>query len=271
MGTYDLRICNPATFSSLFEVQGNGFGGAYGSYANKYLELMKQLNLTVKVDDSNIEVGERIGDTDMYDGCLGMLQRGEADMIASGVDYPMDIVNVTQGLIILDEKVAFMGGFQRPLANKIADFSRSVYAFDWKVYLLIFIYVLTFAFVFKIRSCVVIRVLTSMTPITKKDTRLVRRRKKLLYQRIKRRFMPPNLIDIIRHYNKSNFLSANSSFSKVMIMTISLFSLSTFAYFESRLNTQLVVPNNVILYETYDQLMKSGVRPLFVKGTTDTK
>ena len=68
------------------------------------------------------------------------------------MDYPLDIVNVSQGFIMFDERVTFAGVFARPNSVKKADFSRSIYAFHWSIYLLIASYLVLFAVVFKARS-----------------------------------------------------------------------------------------------------------------------
>lgn len=264
-----IRVCNPTLFSSILESDHHRLTGIFAPNVYEYSVLLERItNLTAYFDASYPGIGRRIGDTEEFDGCLGKLQRGEMDLIPAPINYGMDIVNVSQGFIAFDEKVSFMGAFARPNATKPADFARSLYAFEYSTYLLIIVYLIMFHLVFVIRRKILIRRVTKLIlsmrqhrankllPTT--DAKL----RQVYYNRI-------SLADVLRHFLQSNFIEAKSNSLTVLVSTLTLFSFLTMAYFTSRLNTELVVPEKAKMYENYDQIMKAGVKPVFMRGMTN--
>lgn len=268
-GPPQITVCSPAVFPYLMEIHGNKFFGTYGVLINEYIEVISKIfNATVKLEEEKDGIGDRINNSDFYNGCLGKMQSGQADIIASGMNYPLDVVNVSQGLIFLDEKTSFVGAFERPVANKPADFARSVYAFDWSVYLLIVVYLIMFTIFFRIRRIVIIRLFASCSRAKRWNNCQREKARKALLKKIKNQIKSPTLCDVIRHYIRSNFMQPGSIYSRVLVITIGSFSFITFACLNSRLNTELVIPTKVNIYDTYDQIMQAGVRPMFLKGTS---
>ena len=110
-----LEICYPTAFPILLESNDNRLSGVFSSYAVSYLEFSRHIfNSSIVVQDENPGVGHQVSEDGKYDGCLGKLQRGEADFMANAIDYPLDIVNVSQGHTAFDEQIAFTGAFARP-------------------------------------------------------------------------------------------------------------------------------------------------------------
>ena len=122
MGEKNIVACAPIVLPFFLDLTNNKVTGFFAPYVNTYLEVIeKVLNATALIHVSKTGLGERIGDSDSYDGCLGELQRGEADIIGQAMNYPLNIVNVSQGFIAFDEQVAFSGVFPRPDSVKAAD------------------------------------------------------------------------------------------------------------------------------------------------------
>lgn len=267
----EVRACNPAKFEGLLETSpgSHKFAGGLSTITNRYLFMMAEtVNITPVFDGTYPGVGSRIGDSDFYDGCLGQLQRGETDIMVAGMDYPVDLVNVTKGMIFLEEKTAFIGVFPRPQANNIADFARSIYSFHWSVYLLILIFLLIFNILFEIRHRIIIYMSRPITIRKKKKSvsfYVPLNDEKVLENDASRRI---TILNIIRHYLRASFIEANSSVVAVLIMVLNIFSFVIFAYLNSLLNTDLVVPEKVIMHTSYDEMMKTNVKPIFVKGTS---
>ena len=263
----ELKVCVPAAFSYLLEINNNKLSGLFARQASPYIKLLeKNFNATLTFQLSDSGLGERIGDTDSYNGCLGMLQRGEADLITQTVDYPLDIVNISQGSIVFDERATFIGVFARPDSMKAADFARCIYNFEWRIYLLIFSYLVLFAIVFKVRSYMKMHMQKSI--IMANGTKSMNRRLlHTLVRRIKRKSRKSSgFLDIVRHFAQTNFIEENSYFVAVITTVLTLFSFFILAYFNSLLNTDLVIPNKAKMYENYDELMENNVKPLFIKG-----
>lgn len=101
----EIRICNPFEISYLIEYDGvDSFRGFLSPYIN---DLMKSVannaNVTYKIRSINDGVGERINDSSEYfNGCIGLLQRNESDVLIRGITYPPNAAHLTQGDIILD-------------------------------------------------------------------------------------------------------------------------------------------------------------------------
>ena len=247
-------------FPALLESSGNRWTGVFAPQVNNYLKVIEKVsNATSIIDDSHPGLGTEFGDTGIYDGCLGKLQRGEADLLFSGMDYPLDIANVSQGFIVLDEKVSFMGAFQRPAVVKTADFSRSLNSFHWSIYALIVAYLLMFALIFKLRIYLMI-----------KSLKLFRKRKKSakLQRKMRRIFRNLSFVDVIHLYCRSTSVPSNTLSYSILVMMIGLFSFFTFSHFNSLLNTERVVTEKAPIFESYSQIMKAEIKPVFFKGTT---
>lgn len=156
---HEVKICNPTRFPSFFESDHNKLSGVFSPLINQYIGLVEaHFNGTTVFDGSYPGVGDRIGNTEFYDGCLGQLQRGEADFIATPLDYPQDIVNVSQGFIISDEEISFLGAFARPEQTQIADFSESIFTLHWSIYLITLAFLIVFSVLLEIRRQIVTRI-----------------------------------------------------------------------------------------------------------------
>lgn len=100
-----------------------------------------------------------------------------------------------------------------------------------------------------------------MKKCSKLSKSLERRIRTVIFRRI-------GLTLVIRHFIKSNFILSSSSVICFIGFTISIFSFLIFSYFNSHLNTDLVVPENVKMFNNYDEIMEAGVKPVFLEGMT---
>ena len=259
--------CVPVVLPFFLDLNNNKVTGLFATYVNSYLEVVKkEFNATTMIHVSKTGLGDRIGDSDSYDGCLGELQRGEADIIGQAMNYPLDIVNVSQGFILFDERVAFSGVFPRPDSVKAADLARSIYVFEWPIYLVIFFYLVLFAVVFKIRCYMRMKIQKSII-LARGDTSMQKKLVQALHRRIERRSKrSPGFSDIVRHFAQTNFIEEDSYFVAVITTVLTLFSFFILAYFNNLLNTDLVIPNKAKMYENYDELMENNVKPMFLVG-----
>lgn len=270
MNDTHFKVCNPTLYATILETYGDQFVGIFSPIANLYLEIIGRiLKKSPKIDPNYPGIGNEIGNSELYGGCLSQLQRGESDIIVHGIDYPIDMVNITQEVILFDEKIGFIGAFPRPTANKIADLSRSIHTFNWSVYLLILIFLVSLTVFFKIRLLILkpmIRSTLSTLETSKLKSKLFRQLTR--HQKIRLKSTKITFCDVFRHFLTSHFIESKSFVVKYITISITLFSFFTFAHYNSALNTELVVPESVIIYENYEQLMKDNVKPVFLLGTS---
>ena len=256
----EMKICYPTEIPMLLESTNNRLSGVFSSYVGPYFEMLKQtFNSSIIVLEENPGIGQEVNEDGVYDGCLGKLQRGEADLMANTIDYPLNIVNVSQGFIAFDEQISFAGAFARPESVKKADFMRSIYAFHWSVYMLVSIYLLAFSVILRVRSS-----LKRNSIMTMAQYKAKRRSMELAREQVKQRLKSdPGLVDVLRNFVRTNFLVPKSFTFSVLIIFLNLFSFFFFTYFNSLLNTDLVIPGKAKLFEDYEQIMKHGVKPIF--------
>lgn len=268
---FQVKICIPASLPAMLESNNNQLQGVFAPQASHHLEsIAKFFNTTYIIDSSYPGLGNKINSSEIYTGCLGKLQNGQADVISVAMDYPSDIINVSQGFIIFDEKVSFMGAFARPDASKPADFTKSLKAFDLTIYLLVIVYLIIFAVVIEVRRKIVIKLVVSIIS-EKKRTKIICPGSLVLSGSVKRRikdvhFRSIGFFDIIRHYIRSNFIQVDSFFINCCTFILTLFSFFTFVYLNSRISTELVIPENAKMYKNYDEIMEAGVKPVFLEG-----
>ena len=78
----------------------------------------------------------------------------------------------------------------------------------------------------------------------------------------------PGFVDVVRNFASTNFLEPDSPSFSVLVLVLNLFSFLIFTYFGSLLNMDLVIPGEAKMFTNYEQIMKHGARPIFLRGTS---
>ena len=191
-------------------------------------------------------LGKRIGNTDAYSGCIGLLQSGQADTMFFLVDYPSDIENVTQGHVIFDEPIGYMGAF--PWAKfKPFTFEEQFASFDLATWMTI----LSFIVFLRLFIAVKLRMMRRFYP-----------------RRIRRIRRSDYTYRVLAHFAGTGEIESNTVTMKTTWMVLSLFSFFMFATFDGLMGTGLVMSQPPLIFENYDDLIKYNVKPTFGKQVT---
>ena len=149
--TEPLRICSVQA-KGILEILPNTkhFGGMMAYYGNTIIDLGlgDLVNYTLDASDSigslkNASTGE-------YDGCIGMIQRDEADYAAVGSRYEEAPINTIQWEYIGEDQLAIVSAYHKNESTKtFPDALDNVNNFDRKTWTLVLLTVLLFYLMFK--------------------------------------------------------------------------------------------------------------------------
>ena len=157
------RICHTQDYIGVlkFEAAANRFSGLASPILNvivdAILKLAGRINQTVEVEP-NRGIGEPIKGTDQYDGCIGLLQKNQSDVIFMIMDYPINIVNVSQGLI-MGSSVLNIGSTYKMGGGNAASMLSMFKSFDVPLYCTVCLTLLTIWSLIWVRRAFRLRVL----------------------------------------------------------------------------------------------------------------
>ena len=123
-------FCSPAKVPMFLETEDGSseVKGLFAPMMNLYLDVLaKKCNETIKFI-AYPGFGDKGTNSNVFTGCFGQVQRGEADTIFSLVDYPMDMVNISQGHVLFDDRIGYIGARSSPMTS-LAHSTHSMYRF----------------------------------------------------------------------------------------------------------------------------------------------
>lgn len=238
-----IYICSPVEQRTLLETphMTSKIYGVFAYLLEDYYEFVRIRNLTIRWI-AYPGVGERIGNTDSYTGCIGLMQSGLAEGMLYPLEYPVDMENVTQGYLLMDDRKGFMGSF--PLAKfKPFDFLGTFSSFNLLTWFIIFVLLFLFRFFMYIH----LQLEKKFNPHAKKRTR-------------------DAMFRIFSHFSGRGQIEMEESEAlsvKVLWILLTIFSFLCITIFSGLMNTGLVVSKPPLTFKSYEHLMKYNVKPSF--------
>ena len=242
-------LCNPAKLPLFLETEhgSSKAKGQFGPWVNSYLTLVENIyNITIKFI-AYPGFGDRVNNSDAFTGCFGQVQRGEADTIFALVDYPMDIVNVSQGHILFDDRIGYIGGYSR-VKFQPYDFTGTFSAFDAPIWSTVIAFLVLFRIFIWIKLKLTVKYYSP-------EDKLVRR--------------GDYTYRTITHFTGDGEIESNDHTMRVTYISLSVYSFLVFAVFCNLMNTGLVVSKPPLIFENYDDLIKYNIKPLFMDQMYD--
>ena len=244
-----MSLCSPAKIPMFLETE-NGSSEVKGQFShlvNLYLDFMaKKYNITIKFV-AYPGFGERVNNSDAFTGCFGQVQRGEADTLLALVDYPMDIVNVSQGHILFDDRIGYIGGYSR-VKFQPYDFTGTFSAFDAPIWSTVIAFLVLFRIFIWIKLKLTVKYYSP-------EDKLVRR--------------GDYTYRTLAHFTGDGEIESNDHTMRVIYITLSFFSFLVLGVFRNLMKTGLVVSTPPLIFENYDDLIKYNIKPTFMDQLYD--
>lgn len=265
----ELRICHAENFHIFLQFYNNG---KYDGLAKSFIDLLMDTlmtgarNLTLKFI-TNQGFGTRISpNSEEYNGCLGRLQKNQSDMLFVLSNYPVEIINISQGIIVSESGITLLPFYyEKPrLTHQI---SGSFYSFSLLIWLCIFGSLGTIWLLLMFRTKLINKIRYEISIILHRNSYL-----KLIYPIKRRKKSSKNLHYLYRvlvHFSRLGSIQSTTLFQKILFITLSIKCLVLLHYFCTLIKTELVVVPEPEIYRNYDEIMKHNVSPLFYHGFND--
>lgn len=241
MASHSIRLCHSVNFDYLLTyARGTTFYGAFASFTQDILTTFaKNTNFTFTVQP-NRGFGRKVGPGNSYDGCLGMIQRNESDILLALVDYPLDVTNVVQGNLMSDSVMQFLTIYEMKEHTFAAQMLSSFESFSVNIWLTLVLTVLTVYSVMKFRIVFFTR------SFAKKRLRLRCKNYYTLYR-------------IVTHLTRIGRMEQKGCFNKIIFISLSIPSLVLVHYFYTLIKTDLVIVEHPQIFKSYDDLIMNDV------------
>ena len=253
MASKIVRLCHYSDLGPLFYLKNREkatFGGVFAHLVYDILEYFHRIsNCTVNVGHG---LGEPIGDSGNFTGCIGQLQSNKSDLVGYISNYPMDVENIEQGYIMFDTDISIgqvyfwkesqrggqIFGLLAPLTGILLPTA---------------FFLLSVIFTLHIGNM-----------CTRRNIRLVRR----ILHRLRR--MPRRnryyLYYVLAHCCGFGSILDRKLYCRLLFLCLSFFCLVVISYDKSLIKTSLVVVPNPDVWFSYEDLVRDGIRPIFVKA-----
>ena len=245
-----MLLCSPAKIPMFLETENGSFEakGLFGALVNLYIKFTsKKYNTTIKFV-AYPGFGDKETSSDAYSGCFGQVQRGEADSIFSLVDYPMNIVNISQGHVLFDDRIGYIGGYPQ-VEFQPYNFTGTFSSFSVPIWSVVIAFLVLFRILIWIKFKLTVKY---YSPEQKKI-----RRRNYTYR-------------ILAHFTGDGEIESNDDTMRVTYITLSLFSFLVLAVFRNLMKTGLVVSMPPLIFENYDDLIKYDIiKPTFMDQLYD--
>lgn len=247
----DIRFCHPSDFSEFLKLKNSQtceFGGVFGPLINSVISpFLRKFNLTGVVH-SGYGLGEPTDDHGSYSGCLGRLQRNESDLLLRLADYPSTGVNISQGEIFLDTKLVLSQTYLQKGADTKFQILSTIRSLDAVApYILLFF-------------IAVLIILRSAGALHKRP-RVYTFRPFVPFVYINN----CNALNTFAHAFRFGSLRVNQLHSRLIFLSLSVFSLIVIHIFYSSIKTDLVVVTEPDHWDSYDDIMRDNIRPVFIE------
>lgn len=255
-----INICVPVDVPYILQNKPKRLTGETSALLTDMVEIIsRKFNKSI-IYSSFSGSGKRINSTELYGDCLGQLQTGKAEAMLYISDYPLDVVNITQGYTVFSEKMGFLATFEYPKSYSPADFIKSFSSFDKTIWFLIFFTLSVFFWFIVIQN---------QFYSLKKNFRTNRKSKKKRKIKIKLTVFSV-LLSILSHIIGSNGLINQKTIShRIIFYMLSVFSFFIMAHFNSLLNMDTVVITQPFILRSYDQMIQHNIRPIFIESFSD--
>lgn len=255
-----IRVCHPVDFTLLLTHQnGIKFTGAFAPQVNAFGEhFLKNTNFTFKVYP-NIGLGKRINSSEHYDGCLGMIQQNESDLLFTLADYPSAIENVNQGNVFTDIAIEFVSAYYMKDITLVAEVISCFSSFLPGTWFIILLFIFIVFGLIKLRLYLLTKKFYRMQASGKSDGQRIRVRSRNHH----------SLYRIVTHLTRINRINDRGCFNRFLFISISVASLILVHYFYSLIKTGLVVVDKPEFYRSFDDLIKNDVSISYYDGLDD--
>lgn len=250
----DIRFCHPSDFSSflcLNDPKTVEFKGVFGHLFNTLSK-----SFLVKFNFSAIVYrgggyGEQIDSNGTYDGCLGQLQSNRSDVMLRFAEFPLQAGNISQGDVFLDTRVVFGQLYFHDGEDKKFQILSTVKSLN-EVTPYILLYFISVFSVLKmariLSNCRHYRVYYTYGPL----------------RVVTKRVTNHNITNALAHAFRFGYLRARRLHSRLIFLSLSIFSLILISRFNSSIKTDLVVVNEPDHWKTYDDIVRDNVKPIFI-------
>lgn len=241
-----LRLCHPSNFHGLYEYRESEdlFYGPFGEEERRIIErhIKKSLvNTTVQIQ-SNRAVGVLDEVTNKYDGCIGMLQSNDSDLIMMMFEYPTEGDNLTQGIIAYDTSLVIGAPYTKVEGGPSAQLLDSFQSFSPGIWILCLLCPLILTIILKLRSLFRL---------------FLRRKKRNDY----------TFYYTVAHCVRTGEIPSHNRVNRICYLCASIFSLVVLHYFCTLIKTQLVIIKDPDLFLSYQNIIDAKAAPYFIKGT----
>lgn len=248
----NIYLCNPQSMQLILETQHmtGVVSGYYKDFADGFVTVVEQMtNASVKFI-AYPGVGELTANSTRATGCFGLLQSGQVDLMTAPTDYPSIIGdNVTQGYILYDMRVGYLSSFP-PLTYAPFQFIetfKSFGVFSWFVTL----------FVLLLMRLII---LMKRKLIPNQSAQLLHFRRK-----------QDDTYRVMVHLMNYGAIESKGCTMRVLFIVLTLFSFFTVMQYQNLIKTGLVVATPPKIFNTYEDLMRHGAKPVFLKAFSDYK
>lgn len=236
-----LRLCHHKNFPGILHfTEEKGFSGSVGPRLQEAIEILKYYgNATIEFA-INQGIGVKNEQTGKFDGCLGRLQNNQSDIVTMLSPYPMNVSNLSQGMIFYDTNLVIGGMYGEAnitASGQILDSFKSFTTFVWITCILLCFIISCVAW---LRSKIIRR-------------RRVRGENCILYH-------------TVSHCTRQGELSSTGLTSKIIYSTASIYSLLILHYFSSYIKTELVTIEEPQVFYTYRDIIERKAVPIFPRG-----
>lgn len=259
-----LRLCHTQNYDYFLEMDERGNLEGVASKALRQViddYMVKPFNLTLQFMPKQ-GLGQKIANTQRYTGCLGHLQRNDSDVLFSLVRYPLNVINVTQGLVVSESGISMLPFYyqKRQITQQLAE---SFKLFSPGVWFFIAVSIISIYILLYVKSAVTVKMRTQV-------------RQNLYYLSlvtygygVKRRTRVPHdrlMYQVVTHFCKVGQIEGRSLLHCIVFVQLSVMCLVILHYFATLIKTDLVVIPYPDILKSLNDMMNAGALPLFYYG-----
>lgn len=238
-----VRLCHPSDFEGGFFYLKNAeeatFGGAGTFMINGFIKQLKSVTNTSLIINRGNGMSQHSNES--YNGCIRQLERNESDLVLTTVDYPLDNMNIDQGMVLFETFMLFMQDyFFAHFKTKDVHVLNSLASLFDITHLILSFYA----------TCSLVLVIAEKMVIRWSGG----------YQR-------QHLFgNVLLHCTRLGSICDNSSPGyRIIFSCLSIFSLVVIHFYSSSIKTDLVVVEDPEIWLSYDDLIRDRVRPMTVR------